>query len=221
MINAGAVTTAKITDKAVTYEKLDDANASSGQVLKYDGSGWAPAADEQGLTSASNGLTASGSEVKLGGMLSEETTITTQPSKPLVIDGPGGFYYGGDGKVGIGMQPNASSVTFEVNGAAANKAHYDASLNSVIDFSKSNIVRSSHSPGGGTFTLKNMKDGATYTMVMQGLSSGISTFTATNTAGEPLTVKILNDRASVGGKETLYTFIVIDRWVYTTIASGF
>jgi hypothetical protein len=230
MINAGAVTTAKImdanvttakiADKAVTYAKIDDANASSGQVLKHDGSGWAPAADEQGLTSASNGLTVSGNEVKLGGMLSAKATIiTTHPLMPLVIDGDGGFCYVGDGKVGIGMQPNTSSATFEVYGAAANMEAYNAGSSRTIDFSRSNLAYTTER--AGPFTLTNLKDGATYTLAVQGLSSGVSTFTATNTVGDPLTVKVLNNTLTVLGKETLYTIIVMDTTAYVFVATGF
>jgi hypothetical protein len=217
-LDLNSVTTNRITYKAVTYEKLDDANASSGQVLKHDGSGWAPAADEQGLTSASNGLTVSGSGVKLGGFLSEKTTITTPPNAPLVVDGPGGFYYGGPGKVGIRMQPTATSATFEVYGAIANDAPISAS-GQTIDFSESNLAYTTAS--AGAFTLSNLKSGATYTLAVQGTTSGTSTFTATNTAGAPLTVKILNNAATVSGKHTLYTIIVMDTTAYISVASGF
>lgn len=41
----GSVTTAKIADGAVTMAKLAQAGASSGQVIKWNGSAWAPAAD--------------------------------------------------------------------------------------------------------------------------------------------------------------------------------
>ncbi len=45
---ANAATTVKIADQAVTGAKIDDMGASSGQVLKWNGVTWAPAADAGG-----------------------------------------------------------------------------------------------------------------------------------------------------------------------------
>lgn len=44
-----AVTTGKIADAAVTAAKIDAMGATNGQVLKYDGTNWAPAADDNGV----------------------------------------------------------------------------------------------------------------------------------------------------------------------------
>jgi hypothetical protein len=49
------VTAARIADGAVTAAKLNAMNATSGQVLKYNGTAWAPAADA-GLTSETDGV---------------------------------------------------------------------------------------------------------------------------------------------------------------------
>jgi len=45
-----AVTTAKISNQAVTGAKIDDMGATNGQVLKWNGTIWAPAADAGGST---------------------------------------------------------------------------------------------------------------------------------------------------------------------------
>lgn len=50
-----AVTSAKISTAAVTAAKLDDMGAASGQVLKWNGSAWAPAADQSGTISLEDG----------------------------------------------------------------------------------------------------------------------------------------------------------------------
>ncbi|MCK6695295.1 MAG: hypothetical protein L6Q97_24735, partial [Thermoanaerobaculia bacterium] len=50
-----AVTTTKIADQAVTAEKLDDMGASSGQVLKWTGTEWAPAIDNLGTVNLLSG----------------------------------------------------------------------------------------------------------------------------------------------------------------------
>lgn len=44
----GNVTTADLADKAVTAAKIDNMGATNGQVLKYNGTNWAPAADATG-----------------------------------------------------------------------------------------------------------------------------------------------------------------------------
>lgn len=44
-----AVTSGKIANNAVTAAKIDDMGATSGQVLKYDGTNWAPANDDAGV----------------------------------------------------------------------------------------------------------------------------------------------------------------------------
>ncbi|MDR0681316.1 MAG: hypothetical protein LBG15_05645, partial [Dysgonamonadaceae bacterium] len=50
-----SVSSADIQDKAVTAAKLNSMSATSGQVLKYNGSAWAPAT-ETGLTTEADGI---------------------------------------------------------------------------------------------------------------------------------------------------------------------
>ena len=61
-IAAGAVGIAEIADQSVTAPKLSPMGATSGQVLKWNGSAWAPAADNGGTlnVSAGSGITLSG-----------------------------------------------------------------------------------------------------------------------------------------------------------------
>ena len=62
--------------------------ASSGQVLKFNGSTWVPSNDSAGGTySANNGIAISGSTIQLGGALTGPTVITTTASNNLALSG--------------------------------------------------------------------------------------------------------------------------------------
>ncbi len=66
-ISANAVTSGKISNGAVTAAKLDNMGATNGQVIKWNGTAWAPAADQSGsinLTSGT-GITISGTAPNL------------------------------------------------------------------------------------------------------------------------------------------------------------
>ena len=49
-IAASAITTTKILDQAVTLAKINSSSATNGQVIKFNGTAWAPAIDAGGLT---------------------------------------------------------------------------------------------------------------------------------------------------------------------------
>ena len=53
----GALPTGNIADGAVTMAKINQAGATSGQVIKWNGSAWAPAADDSGGSSDHGALT--------------------------------------------------------------------------------------------------------------------------------------------------------------------
>lgn len=55
-LSANAVTTPKIGDGAVTGNKIAQQSASNGQVLKWNGTTWAPANDNTGTTTISPGV---------------------------------------------------------------------------------------------------------------------------------------------------------------------
>ena len=185
--------------------------ATNGNVT---GGVWKPLGGGSGsgssLTSANNGLTQSGSTVLLGGTLTQATAIAQA-----------GFnlYTTGTGKVSVGAAPTTSSAKFEVNGAATNTSSYNAGAGTTIDFSQSNLAYTSAS--AGAFTLTNLKDGGTYTLAVQGTTSGTASFTATNTAAAAVTVKIVNSMPTVAGKQTLYTIIVMGTTAYVFENTGF
>lgn len=122
----------------------------------------------------------------------------------------------GDGKVGIGTQNPISAL--EVNGAATNLVAYNAGAASTILFSNSNLAYTT--ANAGAFSLQGLKDGGTYTLAVQGASSGTSTFTGTNPSGIALSFKSINNGPTTASKHTLYTFIVMGTTVYYSMSTG-
>ncbi|WP_449399224.1 hypothetical protein [Chryseobacterium wanjuense] len=155
------------------------------------------------LTTASNGLNAVGTDVRLGGTLSQATDIVTAGNNLIVS---------GTGNVGIGSV-TAPISKLEVNGSATNAVSYNAVAATTIDFSRSNLAYTTANPGA--FTLQNVKDGGTYTLSVRGATAGTSTFTA---AG--FTVRYINNRTTVANTHTLYTLVVIGTVIYVYIATA-
>ncbi len=124
------------------------------------------------------------------------------------------------GKVGIGT--TSPRTTLDVNGSIAS-APADAEAANTIDFANSNFGYTAQSCGATTFNLHNMKDGATYTMAVQGTTSGTCAFSAFSDAGStPLTVKYPpSHAATTTGTETLYSFVVIGSSVYVAWVPGY
>ncbi len=117
-----------------------------------------------------------------------------------------------NGRVGIGTANPGSRL--EVNGSATNTTAFNAAASSAIDFSNSNLAYTSASPGA--FTLTNIKDGGTYTLSVQGTTSGTASFSATG-----FTFKSTNNAQTIAGKHTLYTFMVMGTTVYFTMSTGY
>jgi nucleoside permease NupC len=66
-----------------------------------------------------------------------------------------------------------------------------------------------------------MKDGGTYTLAVQGTTSGISSFMGVNPSGTAFVFKSINNGTTIAGKDTLYTFVVMGTTVYVYMATGF
>jgi hypothetical protein len=115
-------------------------------------------------------------------------------------------------RVGIGTSTPISKL--EVNGSATNTSAFNAAASSTIDFSNSNLAYTTVSPGA--FTLTNIKDGGTYTLSVQGTTSGTASFSSVG-----FTFKSMNNAQTIAGKHTLYTFIVMGSTVYFYMSAGF
>jgi len=122
------------------------------------------------------------------------------------------FIFTAAGNVGIGNTTPASKL--EVNGSSTNTRAFYAGTGTTIDFSNSNLAYTTAPVGA--FTISNIKDGGTYTLGILGSPSGTATFTSPG-----FTVKYVNNRSTIAGKDTLYTFIVMGTAVYVYTASGF
>ncbi len=118
----------------------------------------------------------------------------------------------GNGNVGIGTTTATSKL--EVNGSATNAVAYNAGALTAIDFSLSNLAYTSAS--AGAFSLTGIKNGGTYTLAVQGDTSGSSTFSCSG-----FTFIYVNNGITAPNKDTLYTFIIMGPTVYVYMATGF
>jgi hypothetical protein len=118
----------------------------------------------------------------------------------------------GNGNVGVGTINPTSKL--EVNGSATNTTAFSAGAGTAIDYSNSNLAYTT--ANAGSFTLSNIKDGGTYTLAVQGSSSGTASFTCTG-----FTFYYVNNGITAPNKHTLYTFIVMGTNVYVYMATGF
>jgi hypothetical protein len=120
-------------------------------------------------------------------------------------------------RVGIGTSTPTSRL--EVNGSATNTAAHNNGAANAIAFSLSNLAYTSLS--AQSFNLTGMKDGGTYTLAVQGTTSGTSSFTGVNLSGTSFVFKSINNGTTIAGKETLYTFVVMGTTVYVYMSTGF
>ena len=123
-----------------------------------------------------------------------------------------------DGKVGVGT--TSPTAQLEVNGetiidgAAHNKNAHNAGSGTTIDFKESNFAYTSAS--AGAFTLNNLKDGGSYTLAVQGNSSGVSSFTASGFTFRSR----CRSTPTVANSHSIYSFIVMGNTVYYSLVTG-
>ncbi|WP_294286363.1 hypothetical protein [uncultured Chryseobacterium sp.] len=248
-LQAPRLTRAEITDNTATYgtdqngaliyiTDVSGGNANAGSQREnitsagyyyFDGAAnkWQKVSNTaSGGTSytVSNGLTLSGNDIQLGGSLSSDTSVAqgthtmsftsaaTSGTSHFTVDGSTLNVDAVNNRIGVGTSSPQSRL--EVNGSSTNTSAYDAGSGTTIDYTQSNLAYTTADPG--SFTLNGIKDGGTYTLSVRGTASGTSTFTSSG-----FTVKYANNRATVSGKETVYTFLVMGSIIYVYTATGF
>jgi hypothetical protein len=90
-----------------------------------------------------------------------------------------------------------------------------------FNFLHNNVMHTSSSCG--SFNLHNLKDGKSYTLVVQGLTSQMCSFSPYSDAGTTLLIlKMPQDHdVTIAGKETVYTFAVVGNKVYVGWNPGY
>jgi hypothetical protein len=168
------------------------------------------------LTSDANG----NATWQAGGLTAVGSIATTSNSSGATISGTSLLLTPADttngGILTTGTQIIGGQKSF--NNAVTNRIAFNAGAGTTIDFSRSNLAYTTANPGN-TFTLNNMKDGGTYTLVIRGTSSGTAAFSITGFTG-PGKTQSLGNYATTANKHTLYTFVVIGDTVYFSMVSA-
>ena len=161
-----AVTTVKIADANVTMPKLAQAGAISGQVIKWNGSAWAPAADAGTTYTAGTGIDITGTTISNTGDLSntnELQTISAASNVVTLSNGGGTVTIAGAGINTVATASNTITVTgTEVDGSTTNEIQTvsrNVATNNIVTLSLS----------GGTVNVEDL------------FAEGVATFTAGQT----------------------------------------
>jgi len=234
----GAISTAKLADASINTVKLADNSVSTAKIIdgtivsadisntaaipfsklnitKSDINGLGiPSNTDLTTYSAGNGLALSGNTFTISNSVvtSNYTGTVALNGSSMIVDNNSIFVDGSSHKVGIGT--NTPSSKLEINGSATNSTAYNANASTTIDFSQSNLAYTTAS--AGSFIINNIKDGGTYTLAVQGSTSGTSSF-----ASSGFTFYSTNNGATTANKQTLYTFIVMGTKVYFYMTTGF
>jgi hypothetical protein len=123
------------------------------------------------------------------------------------------------GSVAIGTA-SAPRAKLDVNGTIISKAAV-SNASTVIDFNSGNLQYTSSNCGA--FALHNLKDGGTYSFLVQGTSSTTCSFTVFSDAGtSPLTMRLPPDHGpTIASKYTLYSFVVFGNTVIGAWIPGY
>lgn len=142
-----AVTTAKIPDGAVTMPKIAQAGAASGQVIKWNGTSWAPGSDDGSTYTAGTGISISGLTISNSGDLSatnELQTLATATNTVTLSNGGGSFTVAGAGVNTVTTSGTTITITgTEVDGSTTNELQTIATATNTVTLSN----------GGGSFTV--------------------------------------------------------------------
>jgi hypothetical protein len=165
------------------------------------------------LTASSTDGTAEWREAS-GGIEELGTITTSSNANGATVSGTTLLLAAANGDFGgvltSGTQTIAGQKSFKA--AVTNLEAYNAGSSTTIDFSQSNLAYTTANPGN-TFTINNIKNGGTYTLAVQGngsIPSGTPTFSNASFTW----ISMGGKSATVAGKQTLYTFMVMGTTVY-------
>ena len=217
-LNTGTLTATSITTGTL---RVTGGTPTLNAVLTSDGNGnatWASNSNGlytlNGISAASQifSTTSSGTDFTITGAIGTGSLSTTAIHAFNLPDAS----LTNRGVITTGTQTIAGQKSFA--NAVTNSVATDAGSSTNIDFSLSNLAYTSASPGPGSpgtnFTLTNMKNGGTYTLAVQGTTSGTASFTASGLTG----VNVGNYE-SVSGKQTVYTFVVMGSTFYYSMVT--
>jgi hypothetical protein len=196
----GAVLTATATDGTIGWSTNSSASSLSGGVA-----GAIPFQTAPSVT----GFTAAGTS---GQILVSGGTSTPTWTSNITVGTVTATSISASGNISAATL-TAANFTKAVSGAPA-----FGTTGTTIDFSQSNLAYTTSSPGV-TFTLNGMKDGGTYTLAVQGTTSGLSAFIGTNPTYSSSNFISLGNYNTVSGKQTVYTFVVMGTTVYFSMIS--
>ena len=146
------------------------------------------------------------------GLTGVGTITTTSNANGATVSGTTLLLAAADGTYGgvltSGTQTIGGLKSFDK--AVTNRAAYSVPAPGlIVDFSQSNLAYTAASPGN-EFTINNIKDGGTYTLAVQGTTSGTPNFKNDAFTWISMGGKI----TTITGRQTLYTFMVMGTTVY-------
>jgi hypothetical protein len=162
-IATGTIATADVADQAVTGAKIDDMGATNGQVLKWNGTIWAPAADNTGTGGGNVSITA-GNGIAVFNNGANSFTISNEGDTDPLDDVTNASIAGGDvsgtfnnlqlktGVVGINELSNNSVASNNIiNGSvtAADLNSMSATNGQVLSYNGSAWIPTTLAGGGG------------------------------------------------------------------------
>jgi len=165
-----------------------------------------------GATTLSSTLSVTGNQTNTGNF--SQTGTGTFSTGTGVVSLNGNTTISGTNTLTVGTGATTLGGSLSVGGAASNDVAYNAGSATTIDFTQSNLAYTTAS--AGAFTLSGLKDGGTYTLAVQGTTTGTASFTQSG-----MTFKSTNNGATTSGYQTVYTFIVMGTTVYFWMNSGF
>ena len=165
-----------------------------------------------GATTLSSTLSVTGNQTNTGNF--SQTGTGTFSTGTGAVSLNGNTTISGTNTLTVGTGATTLGGSLSVGGAASNDVAYNAGSATTIDFTQSNLAYTTAS--AGAFTLSGLKDGGTYTLAVQGTTTGTASFTQSG-----MTFKSTNNGATTSGYQTVYTFIVMGTTVYFWMNSGF